>query len=104
MENINGELLGQAIGVIAVIIVGAWTVVKGMVKGDGKPPADRAPSQHEIREVLYDIRRSMQRGFKDNDDDHREITHQLDRMERRQVLRDEIQHWTDRTIPPGRQS
>lgn len=101
MQPTNETVQAIGAGIAAFLIaLGTWW---GTRKGDGKPPADRAPSPHELREAMAELRRQlteMREKMDDHDDDHRQIARQLDRIENRQQINGEIQSWRDRTIPP----
>lgn len=93
----------QAIGggVAAILAgIGLWF---GNRKSSGKPPEQRAPSAHELREALTELRgfiKEMRESRDEHDDDHRQIARQLDRIEDRLKFSAEIQSWRERTIPP----
>lgn len=95
----------QAIGVaIAAVLAGIGLRI-GNQKGDGKAPEQRPPSPHEMREAIADLRRvieGMRESLENHDDDHRQFGRQLDRIETRLQITNEVQSWRDRTVPPQR--
>lgn len=98
MPPTNETVQAIGAGIAAFLIaLGTWW---GAKRGDGKPPADRAPAPHEVREALAELRRLVENMREDHNDDARQIANQLDRIENRLRLNDEIRHFADRTIPP----
>ena len=100
------EAIGQGIGACGVFLTAMWAVVRGQKKSDGKPPEDRPPTPNELRAAIAEFRGDLRRIQQSQDglaDDYerefREINRQLDRIENRVSVG--IQHFTDRTIPPG---
>ena len=104
MSGIDGEIAGQAVGVLMVAIVAAWRIVSGVKKGDGKPPDERAPTPHQMREDVAEILdrlKSLERGFAATDDDLRDLFRTLARIEALlRYLPGTVQHFNDRTLPP----
>ena len=105
--DINWEAVGTGIGAFGVVMTTVWGVMRGQKKSDGKPPEDRPPTPNELRAAIAEFRETLQkigRGQDDMADDYerefREINRQLDRIENRVSVG--VQHFTDRTIPPGR--
>ena len=105
--DINWEAVGTGIGAFGVVMTTVWGVMRGQKKSDGKPPEDRPPTPNELRAAIAEFRETLQkigRGQDDMADDYerefREINRQLDRIEHRVSMG--VQHFTDRTIPPGR--
>ena len=105
--DINWEAVGTGIGAFGVVMTAMWGVMRGQKKSDGKPPEDRPPTPNELRAAIAELRetlRRIERGqdgmVEDYDRDIREINRQLDRIENRVSVG--VQHFTDRTIPPGR--
>lgn len=101
------EAIGQGVGACGVFLTAMWAVVRGQRKSDGKPPEDRPPTPNELRAAIAEFRetlRKIERGQDDMADDYdrdiREINRQLDRIENRVSVG--VQHFADRTIPPGR--
>lgn len=101
------EAIGQGVGACGVFLTAMWAVVRGQKKSDGKPPEDRPPTPNELRTAIAEFRGDLRRIQQSQDglaDDYerefREINRQLDRIENRVSVG--IQHFTDRTIPPGR--
>ena len=101
------EIAGTVLGGLWVAILAAGAVIKGQKKGDGKPPEDRPPTPNELRTAIAEFRETLKRIERGQDDmagdyerDIREINRQLDRIENRVSYG--VQHFTDRTIPPGR--
>ena len=101
------EAIGQGVGACGVFLTAMWAVVRGQKKSDGKPPEDRPPTPHEIRSAFAELRDRLRRIEKGQDNltedcerEFREINRQLDRIENRASVG--IQHFTDRTVPPGR--
>ena len=90
------QLVGAVIAGI-VIVIGA---VRGAKKSDGSPPPERPMPQNEVKEALAELRRIIARNREDNDDDHREMSRQLDRIETRLQITNEVQHWNEKTHPP----
>ncbi|MDQ7775243.1 hypothetical protein [Paracoccus aminovorans] len=101
MPPTNETVQAIGAGIAAFLIaLGTWW---GTKKGDGKPPADRAPAPHEVKEAIADLRKlieDVRESLDNHDDDHRQIARQLDRIENRLQITNEVQHWRDRTIPP----
>ena len=92
---------------LAVVVVLLAAVVRGQRKSDGKPPEDRPPTPNELRAAIAEFRETLRKIERGQDDmagdydrDIREINRQLDRIENRVSMG--VQHFTDRTIPPGR--
>lgn len=55
MPPTNETVQAIGAGIAAFLIaLGTWW---GAKRGDGKPPADRAPAPHEVREALAELRR-----------------------------------------------
>ena len=105
--DINWEAVGTGIGAFGVVMTTVWGVMRGQKKSDGKPPEDRPPTPNELRAAIAEFRETLQkigRGQDDMADDYerefREINRQLDRIENRVSMG--VQHFSDRTIPPGR--
>ena len=101
------EAIGQGVGACGVFLTAMWAVVRGQKKSDGKPPEDRPPTPNELRTAIAEFRGDLRRIQQSQDglaDDYerefREINRQLDRIENRVSVG--VQHFTDRTIPPGR--
>ena len=101
------EAIGQGVGAGGVFLTAMWAVVRGQKKSDGKPPEDRPPTPNELRTAIAEFRGDLRRIQQSQDglaDDYerefREINRQLDRIENRVSVG--VQHFTDRTIPPGR--
>ena len=101
------EAIGQGVGACGVFLTAMWAVVRGQKKSDGKPPEDRPMTQNELRASIAEFRGDLRRIQQSQDglaDDYerefREINRQLDRIENRVSVG--VQHFTDRTIPPGR--
>ena len=101
------EAIGQGVGACGVFLTAMWAVVRGQKKSDGKPPEDRPPTPNELRAAIAEFRGDLRRIQQSQDglaDDYerefREINRQLDRIENRVSVG--IQHFTDRTVPPGR--
>ena len=100
------EAIGQGVGACGVFLTAMWAVVRGQRKSDGKPPEDRPPTPNEWRAAIAEFRetlRRIERGQDSMTEDYkrefREINRQLDRIENRASAG--VQHFTDRTIPPG---
>lgn len=105
--DINWEAVGTGIGAFGVVMTTVWGVMRGQKKSDGKPPEDRPMTQNELRASIAEFRGDLRRIQQSQDglaDDYerefREINRQLDRIENRVSVG--VQHFTDRTIPPGR--
>ena len=88
LKDLNGEVLGQAIIIIAFAIVGAYRLWSGHRKGDGTPPPHRPPPQNEIKEVCTQLaeatdrlQRKLDRHVEISADDMRDLHRQLDRIE-----------------------
>lgn len=100
MAEMDWPAIGQGIGVIGVVLLTAFGVVRGWFGGSGKPPESRAPDTHEVREYLNDMRRAldhMQRKVEsadDKQDDIRsgmnDVKRALDRIEAAQRLQDAL--------------
>lgn len=88
MSGIDWGTMGQAAGIVGLVIVGAYSVIKGALKGDGKPPPERAPGPHEIRELMADLRRIVERHHELTADDLTDVKRALDRIEAAQRLQD----------------
>ncbi|MFS4437863.1 hypothetical protein ACMA5I_06595 [Paracoccaceae bacterium GXU_MW_L88] len=56
MTEIDPQAVGVAIGAVILVIASAIKGAKEFFKSDGKPPADRAPSQHETRAEIKSLR------------------------------------------------
>lgn len=101
MQPTNETASAIGAGIAAILIaVGTWW---GTRKGDGKPPPDRAPAPHEVKEALAALHRliaELREKLDDHDDDHRQIARQLDRIETRLQISNEVRHWSERTQPP----
>ena len=100
------EAIGQGVGACGVFLTAMWAVVRGQKKSDGKPPEDRPPTPNELRAAIAEFRETLQKIGRGQDDmagdykrEFREINRQLDRIENR--VSAGVQHFTDRTIPPG---
>ena len=107
MVEINWEAIGTGLGAFGVIAMTAIGVIRGQKKSDGKPPEDRPPTPNEVKAAIAEFRETLKRIERGQDDmagdyerDIREINRQLDRIENRASVG--IQHFTDRTAPPGR--
>ena len=105
--DINWEAVGTGIGAFGVVMTTVWGVMRGQKKSDGKPPEDRPPTPNELRAAIAEFRETLRKIERGQDDmagdydrDIREINRQLDRIENRVSMG--VQHFTDRTIPPGR--
>ena len=101
------EALGTGIGAFGVVLTAMWGVMRGQKKSDARPPEDRPPTPHELRAAIAEFRETLRRIERGQDDmaedyerDIREINRQLDRIENRVSVG--VQHFTDRTLPPGR--
>lgn len=90
MAGLDGEALGQAVGVVAVAIVAAWRIVAGFRKSPSTPPPERAPSPHEVREALQEFRDLLDEFRELTKDQHHEIGRQLDRIEAQLRLADAV--------------
>lgn len=77
----NAETFGQALGAIAIAVSVAFGIWRGHKKADGTPPENRPPTQNETKAALEALRERIDRNHGLADDDRREMTRQLDRIE-----------------------
>lgn len=82
MDGFNGEVLGQAIAVTCMAVMGAYTIWKGHRKSDGTPPENRPPPVNETRAALEALRERIEHHNGLAEDDRRDMARQLDRIER----------------------
>lgn len=82
MADINWDAIGGAAGIIAVLVLSAYGTIRGHRKSDGEPPENRAPTQHEVKLALADMRTLIERRGDDTDDNIADLARQLDRIER----------------------
>lgn len=79
--------VGSALGVLSLVVIGAWRVIQGSRKAPSAPPAERAPTQHEVRQGIEHLRdelrivgealRRLEQGNGALADDHREIRQRI---------------------------
>ena len=105
--DINWEAVGTGIGAFGVVMTTVWGVMRGQRRSDGKPPEDRPVTPNELRASIAEFRGVLRRIQQSQDDlaedyesEFRAINRQLDRIENRVSVG--VQHFADRTIPPGR--
>lgn len=60
MQSVNWVEVWQAIGLIFGTTILAIAARIGVKKSDGKPPPDRQPDPHELRQALYDLHSRME--------------------------------------------
>ena len=103
----NWEAIGQGAGLFVVGMLAVIPFKRGATKGDPKPPADRPLSPDEVKSALSEMRsilKRLEKGQEEFADDYersvRDINRSLDRIETRVSFG--VQHFNDRTIPPGR--
>lgn len=85
-SNETMQIVGSGI-VAFCVLVGA---IRGALGVDRKPPPDRAPSTHELREALREVKellvlfhQAFEQGQDWNRDRYNELSRQLDRIEYR---------------------
>ncbi len=104
MQGGNWEVIGQALGIIALVVTAAYGIVRGHKKSDGAAPVDRAPPQNEVKAALESLRAGVDRHAETIGDDITDIRRQLDRLERCMERLENRAHLDalirERTIPP----
>ena len=99
LQKVGGGIAALAIGVFAVL---------GSRRSDGKPPEDRAPSPHAVREAMADLRAVLAEIRADLEDDrgastdrYHELRRHLDRIEAHLRMADAVAAARrETTIPP----
>lgn len=61
----NPEQIGQGVGAILLVAASAWAVIKGHRKSDGKTPAERPPSPHEVKQAIHSLQSQIDRAAMD---------------------------------------
>jgi hypothetical protein len=98
----------QKVGGGAAAVLFGFLAIWGARRGDGKPPEDRAPSQHAVREAITEIR-TVLINIRDEIDTDRDaakdryhgLTRHLDRIEARLDRADAVAAVRrEVTIPP----
>lgn len=74
--------IGQGIGVAITAVLATLGITLGKRKGTGEPPADRAPTPHEVKVALSELRAVVDRRGDDTDELIDDIKDRLIRIER----------------------
>lgn len=59
------ELIGQGVGAFFLVLASAYALVKGHRKSDGKPPAERPPTPHEVKQAISSLQNQVERAAMD---------------------------------------
>lgn len=82
MQGFEIEKLLQALVGIGTAGVALGAILTGFRKGPAAPPEQRAPSPHEVKAALADMRALIERRGSDTDDNITDLARQMDRIER----------------------
>lgn len=93
MPDLDWERLGQGLAAMGAVAVGLLAWARGQAKGSGTPPPERPPAKDEIKACLDELRieigrlhAKLDRHGEVSDDEWRDISRQLDRIESAQRL------------------
>lgn len=93
MPEFDWERMGQGIAALGAIAVGLIAWMRGQSRSNGESPLERTPPKDEIKSALDELRveitrlhNKLDRHGEISDDEWRDISRQLDRIEAAQRL------------------
>ena len=81
LSNEHLQALGTVIGGAVAVLLARFVMVKE-AKKPHEPPAERPPTEHQVKTELAELRNRIDHANDLADDDRRAISRQLDRIER----------------------